>query len=59
MSGDVYGVILTNIDTEEEESAWGYFCYERSDIEDLIKELLPNGISKEEEGSIIESLEWR
>jgi hypothetical protein len=59
-SGEVYGIILTNIDTEEEEeSTWGHFCYEKGDIEDVIKELLPNGISKEEESSIIESLEWR
>jgi hypothetical protein len=59
LHGDIYGVIVTCLETEENDSCWGYYCDGRADICRCIKDLLPNGMTGEAEDSVIDALEWR
>jgi hypothetical protein len=56
--GDVYGSIVTCLETEEDESYWGTFREGRVEIQQLVKDILPSGMTAEEEDAVINALEW-
>jgi hypothetical protein len=59
LHGEVYGVIVTCLETEEDDSCWGFYCDSRKDIERCVKELLPNGMASEAEEAVVNALEWK
>jgi hypothetical protein len=56
--GEVYGVIVTCLETEDDESCWGFYCDGRKEICRCVKDMLPNGMTKEVEEKVIGGLEW-
>jgi hypothetical protein len=59
LQGKVYGVIVTCLETEAEDSCWGFYCDSREEICRCVKDLLPNGMAAEAETAVVESLEWK
>jgi hypothetical protein len=57
--GEVYGVVVTCLETEAEDSCWGFYCDGRKEICRCIKDVLPNGMTAEAETAVIETLEWK
>lgn len=58
LQGDVYGVELVNLETEERESCWGHYCDSREELLRALRELLPSGMTAKEESAVLENLEW-
>ena len=58
LQGDVYGVMLTCLETEDCDSCWGFYCGAKEEICRAVTELLPAGMAAEEERAVIEALEW-
>jgi hypothetical protein len=40
ISGSAYGIGITNLETEEEESCWGFICPERDDLKNFAADML-------------------
>jgi hypothetical protein len=58
LHGEVYGVIVTCLETEHNNDCWGFYCGSRDDICRCVKELLPGGMPGEEENAVVNALEW-
>jgi hypothetical protein len=58
LRGDVYGVVVTCLETEEDDSCWGFLCDGWKGIEEVVPELLPAGMAGAEKAAVIRSLEW-
>jgi hypothetical protein len=58
LQGDVYGVTLTDLESEEETCSWGSYCFDREEIQQVVREMLPLGMTAEEEEAVLENLEW-
>jgi hypothetical protein len=58
LQGDVYGVVVTNLETEEEDSCWGFYCAGGDDIRRCVKEMLPAGMPKEAKTELLNELDW-
>jgi hypothetical protein len=56
--GEVYGVIITCLETEEDDSCWGFYCDGREELCRCVKYLLPRDMTGDAETAVIESLEW-
>jgi hypothetical protein len=59
LHGEVYGVIVICLETEADDSCWGFYCDSRGEIEQVVKRVLPYGMTAEEENAVAEALEWR
>jgi hypothetical protein len=44
LHGEVYGCIVTCIETEEEESCWGFLCDDWKEMKARVKEMIPEGV---------------
>jgi hypothetical protein len=40
ISGSVYGVIVTELESEQSDSCWGYICSEKKDVESAVFDML-------------------
>jgi hypothetical protein len=56
--GEVYGVIVVCLETEAEDSCWGFYCDSREEVCRRVKDLLPGGMTAEAETAVVEALEW-
>jgi hypothetical protein len=57
--GEVYGVIVTCLETEEEDSCWDFYCGSREDTRQCVKDMLPNGMTAKAEEAVVNALEWK
>jgi hypothetical protein len=58
LGGYVYGISVTLLETEEQESCWGYYCADTAEIARCMREYLPDGMTEEEMDSALAGLEW-
>jgi hypothetical protein len=58
LHGEVYGVIVTCLETEKAESCWGFFCGNKVELQRNIRELLPGGMTDLGQNAVINALEW-
>jgi hypothetical protein len=58
LRGEVYGVIVTCLETEADDSCWGFYCDGRGEIEQAVRRVLPKGMTAEEKNAVIEALDW-
>jgi hypothetical protein len=58
LCGQVYGILLVCLETEEQESSWGCYCENKQSIAEYARELLPAGMTKEAEDAVLDALEW-
>jgi hypothetical protein len=58
LQGDVYGVSVIELETEEEESCWGHYCANREELTRAMRELMPLGMTEKQEKAVLEDLEW-
>jgi hypothetical protein len=56
---EIYGVIITCLETEDNDSCWGFYCDGRKEIGQRVKELLPRGMTGEAEEAVVNALEWK
>jgi hypothetical protein len=56
LRGDVYGVKVTELESEKEDSVWGYYCPEREDIGEIVRENLIGWVGDKERFAIAEEL---
>jgi hypothetical protein len=59
LHGEVYGVIVTCLETEAADSCWGFYCEGRGGIERAIKDFLPDDMTAEAKMVAVKALEWR
>jgi hypothetical protein len=57
--GEIYGIIVTCLETEEDDSCWGFYCDGREEIRGRVKDMLPNGMTAEAEEAVANALEWK
>jgi hypothetical protein len=59
LHGEVYGVIVTCLETEDNDSCRGFYCKDREEIEQCVKDILPRGMTGEAEDAVVYALEWK
>jgi hypothetical protein len=59
LHGEVYGVIVTCLETEDNDSCWGFYCDGRKEIGQCVKDMLPGSMPGEAEDAVVNSLEWK
>jgi hypothetical protein len=57
LHGEVYGVGVTLLETGWEDSLWGHYCDSREALWQAMRQLLPDGMTEEEE-TVADSMEW-
>jgi hypothetical protein len=56
LHGDVYGVIVTDFDLEDDESCWGFYCADDKEIGACVMDMLPGDMTKEAKQSVVNNL---
>jgi len=54
--GEVYGIKIINMETEEQDSCWGFFCPEINDLKSCVANMLDGWLDKEKVYDVIGGL---
>ena len=57
LTGNVYGIKVTNLQTEYEDSCWGFICSDKEDLEQRCREMLNSWVELERIPEIIRRLD--